>query len=193
MIAYLRGIGGDGSDVVLTDIANRSSMTFCDDGHKNIMGLALSHELLVYANFEGILYVVDLAKSWDRSQPAQVRLPSADILSMAVDGRSAAVLLSNSDTRSSVLLYDHSSRHTTSFTIEDQLDKQRPTDSIAAQALLLDGNKQTLDVFGSVLSTYEGNAEDSTDWDSDGDPSLTTCVVGHMRSPLREISFAHRQ
>lgn len=70
------------------------------------MGLTLVHELLVFSTLHGVLYVANVSQSGIRSDPARVRLPSSNVLAMAVDETLAAVLLRIDDKTSSVILYD---------------------------------------------------------------------------------------
>lgn len=108
-IAYLH----DSDTVALRNLATQEIQFFVGQAGEQLLDLALSHELLVYANFDGMLYVVDTA---DKDNASHIRLPSSSIATLVVDRTLVAALLRHTPEESMIFLHDFCSRDTTSFT-----------------------------------------------------------------------------
>lgn len=166
-IAYLRGAQHQSSTIVLHDITSGMSRTFSGGARERLMGLALSQDLLVYANFSGFLYVEDLN---DPDKGYQVRLPSSNIEALVADDKMVAILLRNTATTSTIVLHEQNWRQTSSFSFTHQSDPGNESNVIRPQSILLDAYAGHIDVFGS--STTKRDTRRDALW------------VGHMRFQL---------
>jgi len=120
--------------------------------------LALGQDILAYANYGGFLYVVDLRET---DNAYQVRLPSSNIVAMAVDGRLVAVLLRNDAASSTMVIHDHAWRQTSSFSFAHQSDDHAIDQTIHPGTILLNATGRFVDVFGSsVRLTQASNTHD---------------------------------
>lgn len=145
-IAYLH----DSDTVALRNLATQEIQFFVGQAGEQLLDLALSHELLVYANFDGMLYVVDTA---DKDNASHIRLPSSSIATLVVDRTLVAALLRHTPEESMIFLHDFCSRDTTSFTFLHHATDDIDGLFVLPQALLLSARRGTIDIFGSAWDT----------------------------------------
>lgn len=174
-LAYLQGKRNESHTVVLRDIVTGSTAMFYGSAREQIRALALSHEMLAYANRSGKAYIIEVA---DTTKTHCVRLPSSNLQAMDAEGSRVAILLV--DTRGShtatVVLYDLVGNATTSFRFAYQADAHPHNSCITPQTLRLDVKSGIIDVFGAALALSIGSGGD--------DHGMTQYRVGHMRLSL---------